>query len=301
MLKKSSAVVVLLFIFGFSATSMANEWADYYFPDALGSYWTYENQDGEILTRYAIEPEDIDGETYRAFSYAPALEDWSDYKYHIHPYFYQIGDDWVAYFTGTEIENALEAVVTDSLENEILQPLKEQLNSTVPPGVTFEISTTFEAEARDYFYLFPTPATFNEEWTAMEIQAKFVIKLDVAGDPNEIPPGGALIFTFNIDVLETGTVKLTETMETSAGTFEDCLKIEFQTEMGMTLETSPHIEGIQSMLPDYSHKALTTLWLAPNVGIVKMVNESEGNDTVKTFELTNYEIRSTESESSETD
>ena len=300
MLKVSRSVFVLLFIFGLSATLMGNEWADYYFPDAVGSYWTYEDQDGEELTRYAIEPEDIDGKTYRAFSYDPALEDWSDYKYHLHPYFYQIGHDWVVFFAGTEVETALKARVTGGLEKEVVQPLREQLNSTVPPGVTFEISTTFEAEAQDYFYLFPTPATFNEEWVAMEIQAKFIIRIDMAGDPNEIPPGGALIFTFNIDGLETGTVKVTETVETPAGTFEDCLRIEFQTETGMTLDTSPHIEGMQSMLPDNSLGTSTTLWLAPNVGIVKMVREPEDNDTIKTFELTDYEIISTESGSDET-
>lgn len=299
MLKVSRSVFVFLFIFGFSETLMGNEWADYYFPDEVGSYWTYEYQDGEELTRYAIEPEDIDGKTYRAFSYDPALEDWSDYKYHLHPYFYLIGPDWVAFFVGTEVETALEARVTGGLKKEVVQPLREELNRTVPPGVTFEISTTFEAEAQDYFYLFPTPATFNEEWVAMEIQAKFIVRIDMAGDPNEIPPGGALIFTFNIDVLETGTVKVTETVETPAGTFEDCLRIEFQTETEMTLDTSPHIEGMQSILPD-SSQVSTTLWLAPNVGIVKMTKESEDNDPVKTFELTDYEIRSTESGSDET-
>lgn len=299
MLKVSRFVFVLLFIFGFSATLIGNEWAHYYFPDAVGSYWTYEDQDGEELTRYAIESEDIEGETYRAFSYDPALEDWSDYKYHVYPYFYQVGDNWVAFFSGTEIENALKAVVTEKLEGDILQPLKEQLNNTIPPNITFEVSTTFDARAQDYFYLFPTPVTFNEEWVAMEVEAEFVIRIDLAGDPNEIPPGGALIFTFNIDVLETGTVEVTETAETPAGTFEDCLKIEFLTEMGMTLETSPPIEGMESMLPD-SSQVSTTLWLAPNVGIIKMAKESEDNNTVKTLELTDYEIISTESGSDET-
>ena len=300
MLKKSRSIFVLLFVFGFSATLMGNEWANYYFPDAVGSYWTYEDQDGEELTRYAINPEKIDGETYRAFSYDPPLETWEDYKYHLHPYFYQVGDDWVVLFTGDEIENAMKALVTKKLEEGVLQPLKEQLNQTVPPGVTFEVSTTFEAEAQDYCYLFATPVTFNEEWNSMAIQGKFVVRIDVAGDPNEIPPGGALIFTFNFDVLEIGTVKTTETVETSAGTFEDCLKIEFQSEMEMTLETTPPIEGTQSMVPDDSISS-TTLWLAPNVGIVKMVQESENSDTVKSFELTKYDIKTTESESDESD
>ena len=71
MLKSLRFMLTLLFVFSFSATLMGNEWANYYFPDALESYWHYEDQDGNELTRYAVEPVDIDGETYRAFSYAP--------------------------------------------------------------------------------------------------------------------------------------------------------------------------------------------------------------------------------------
>ena len=189
--------------------------------------------------------------------------------------------------------------MTNKLDEGVMQPLQEQLDQTAPPGVTFEISTTFEAEAQDYFYFFPTPVTYNEEWNSMAVHGKFVIRIDVAGDPNEVPPGGALIFTFNFNVSETGTVKTTETVETQAGTFEDCLKIEFHTEMGMTLETSPPIEEMQSMLPDDS-RSLTTLWLAPNVGLVKMEQESENNNITKSFELTNYEIKTTESGNGET-
>ena len=299
MLKKFRSICILLLIFGFSAALMGNEWANYYFPDTFGSYWTYQDQDGEEFTRYAIAPEEIDGETYRAFAYDPPLEDWEDYRYLIYPYYYQVSNDWVAFFNGDEVENAMKAMVTEQLEKGVLQPLKEQLNQTVPPGVTFEISTSFEAEAQDYSYIFPTPVTYNEEWNVLMMNAKFIIRIDVAGDPNEIPPGGALIFTFNFDVSETGTVKTTETVETPAGTFDDCLKIEIQAEMVPTVETSPHMEGTESMVPEMA-KALRTLWLAPNVGIVKVAHESENSDTVNTFELTSYEIKTTESGSGET-
>ena len=132
MLKKIRHAFLLLLVFGFSTTLMGNEWANYYFPDALGSYWTYETEDGDEFTRYAIEPQDLDGETYRAFSYDPPLEDWEDYKYHIHSYFYQVGDDWVAFLTGDEIENAMKALVTNKLDEGVLQPIREQLDQTAP-------------------------------------------------------------------------------------------------------------------------------------------------------------------------
>ena len=101
MLKRFRSICIFLFIFGFSATLMGNEWANYYFPDALGSYWTYQNQDGDEVTRYAIQPQKIDDDTYRAFSYDPSLEDWEDYKYHLYPFYYQVSDDWVAFFNGS--------------------------------------------------------------------------------------------------------------------------------------------------------------------------------------------------------
>ena len=250
MLKKFRSIFVLLLVSVFSTPLMANEWANYYFPDTLGSSWTYQDQDGDEFTRYAIEPQDVDGETYRAFSYEPPLEDWKDYRYHIHSYFYQIGDDWVAFSTGEEIENAMKALVTDTLNKGVMQPLREQLDNAAPLALPLRLVRPLKAEAQDYFYLFPTPITYNEEWNSMAVQGKFVIRIDVAGDPNEVPPGGALIFTFNYNVSEIGTVKTTETVETPAGTFEDSLKIEFQTEMGMTLETSPPMEELQSMLPE---------------------------------------------------
>lgn len=67
-LKNFRFILAILLLFGLSATLMGNEWANYYFPDAPNSYWVYEDQNGDELTRYAIEPEEIDGEFYRAFS-----------------------------------------------------------------------------------------------------------------------------------------------------------------------------------------------------------------------------------------
>ena len=134
MLKSLRFMLTLLFVFSFSATLMGNEWANYYFPDALESYWHYEDQDGNELTRYAVGPEDIDGETYRAFSYAPRLEDWTDYQYYVHPYFYSVGDEWVAFFVGEDVENATKAIMAQQWE-EIIAVMRQQMQNQLPPGV----------------------------------------------------------------------------------------------------------------------------------------------------------------------
>ena len=299
MLQKMRSVFVLLFIFGFSATVIGNEWANYYFPDALDSYWTYEDQDGEELTRYAIAPEEIEGETYRAFSYEPVLEDWTKYQYYFHPYFYQVSDDWVAFFVGDDIENTTRAV-TEKHWNEAMVVMKQQLNNQLPPGVTIDLNVTYELdiEARDYFYVLPTPATFNEEWEASRVDVEMDLQIDITSNVDGFPPTSQMITMF-LTLVETANVRGTETVETAAGTFEDCLIIEYK--IDASIRTEPDLPEAKTMFQDVYKGALTTLWLAPNVGIVKMLQESESTDIVKTIELTNYEIKSTESESSESD
>ena len=288
MLKSLRFMLTLLFVFSFSATLMGNEWANYYFPDAQESYWHYEDQDGNELTRYAVEPVDIDGETYRAFSYAPRLEDWKDYQYYVHPYFYSVGDEWVAFFVGEDVENATKAIVAQQWE-EITAVARQQMQDQLPPGINVDINMTYEleVEAQDYFYFLPTPATFNEEWEAMRADIKMDITISLQSDMAGLPSFNQNImkdFTF----VETGNIVDTETVETEAGTFEDCLKIEYRKiadRVDATMETSPPMEDAESPV-------LTTLWLAPNVGIVKFLRESE---VEQTLELTQFELKSTES------
>ena len=307
MLKKFRAVSIFLLIFGVSVTSMGNEWANYYFPDAVGSYWVYEDQNGDELTRYAIQPENIDGETYRAFSYDPPLENWADFEHYIHPYYYQVGDDWVAFFVGTEIENALKAATMQQME-EAMGLMRQAMQEQVPEGLnlSFDIDYDVEVESQDYFYFLPTPATFGEEWTANEVNAVLTMTIDIKGMPMEIPGGSTQTVKTYSSLIETGNVTGTETVETEAGTFEDCLVIEYRvdasTEMTMSVDV-PQQPGPQ----EQKDVMLTTLWLAPNVGIVKFEhqhNQSEENETFgleapedQSLELIRYEIPSSSSES----
>ncbi len=293
MLKPFRLMLTLLLLFSFSVTLMGNEWANYYFPDALESYWLYEDQDGNELTRYAVEPVDIDGQTYRAFSYSPRLEDWKDYQYYVHPYFYSVGDEWVAFFVGNDVENAIKAVTAQQWD-EVLAVMRQEMNNQLPPGVNVDINMTYEleVEAQDYFYFLPTPATANEEWEAMRANVKMDLNISIQSDLEGFPPLNPNI-TMYLTIVETGNVVDTETVETEAGTFEDCLKIEYRTDA--TMETSPPMEDAESLFSNEYGETLTTLWLAPNVGIVKFVQESEALDTEKTLELTQFELKSAES------
>lgn len=292
MLKYFRSIFILLFVFSLSATLLANEWANHYFPDKLGSFWVYENQDGEEITRSAVEEEEIDGETYRAFSYEPAIDDWEKYNYAVHPFLYQVGEEWIALYVGDEIEKASKSILSKKME-ESLATVRQQLGGQLPPGITMDFDYKIEPKAQDFFYLFPTPVIYNEEWVAMQLEIKVVMSIDIQGAPIDVPEEFKSISSTS-NVVETGNVIGTEDVETEAGTFKDCLKIEYRTET--TTETELPAEAEQLLPEQQTNESISTLWLAPNVGIVKFESEQEQSDEVFTLELTSYEIKSDESE-----
>ncbi|MDE0314084.1 MAG: hypothetical protein OXM61_04210 [Candidatus Poribacteria bacterium] len=284
MLKRFRNVITLLLIFGFTAGLLGDESEIVqYFPNTLGSYWVYKDQDGNELTRRAVEDEEVAEKTYHAFSYEPTVEDWAGYAYHIQPFLYQIGEEKITFSVGDEVKETIKARLTKEIETTI-----EKMKKTVPPGAdtsSFDLNYDVKVEAQDHFHLLPIPVTFNEEWDAMEINATLTLS----------EPGGGDLGTGHFTISESGNVLGTETVETPAGTFEECLKIEYRTESVLLLtppsETDPPGESV------------TTLWLAPNVGIVKFHQEDEGmflntipqlnsSPTIKTFELTKYKIES---------
>ena len=289
MLKRFCVILSLLLICGFSATLLGQEKKDAYFPHVPGSYWVYEDQDGNELTRSAVEKKEIEGEMYSSFNYKPTLEDSMDYDYHIHPNFYQVGEERVTFLVEDEAQKAVKARLTKEMGTlrTILRLMMEE----------FDLLYEIEAETEDAFYVLPTSVTSNAAWEAMRINAKITMRSDPPQDPEEI--------ILEITIVETGKVLDTEDVETPAGTFENCLKIEYQTET--KVETSPPDQTIN--LPGES---VTTLWVAPNVGIVKFHQKTEDivlktlpppphplfkvSTTVKTLELKRYEVKSTDSE-----
>ena len=288
-LKRFRTFFTLLLVFGLSAVLMsdASETIQY-LPNALESYWVYEDQDGNELTRRVIDGKEIDGETYHAFNYEPALEDWTDYDYHIHPNFYQIGEEKVTFLVGDAAQKAVKARLTKEME--ILRTI------LLVNMMEFDILYDIEAEVKDSFYVVPTPVTFNKAWEAMQITAKIAMRSDPPQDPGEI--------ILEITIVETGKALGTEDVQTPAGTFENCLKIEYQTET--EVETFPLDQADQ--VPNPPGESITTLWVAPNVGIVKFHQKREdtvlktiplpglkASTTVKTLELKRYEVKSADS------
>ena len=277
----------LLLIFSVTATA-ANEQSNDYFPHTTGSFWVYEDQDGNKLTRRAVETKMIENETYHAFSYEPTLEEWTDYEHYVHPNFYQIRKDGIAFFVGDEVEKAFEARLRKEMETDS----KKQQGISTSPGVSADFSYEIAVEAKDDFYLLPTPIVFDKAWRATQISGSITLKLKMQSPDFQIP-GGDQINTIPIDLVEKGKVVKTETVKTPAGTFEDCLKIEYWMDADDEAKVGEKAGEAQSASPDEAGIELTTLWLAPNVGIVKFIRVSADSKVKKSLELTQYEIKPT--------
>ena len=284
MLKRFRVVLRLLLIFGFSATLLAQDGKDTYFPHTPGSYWIYVDQDGNELTRRAVKKKEIEGEMYHAFNYEPAVEEWTGYDYHIHPHLYELGEERVTFLIGEEAEKAIKARFTKEMETFI--KIGKQMN----PDIIILYQVKVEVQAP--FYVLPTSVTFNEKWEATQIKTKITI--------TPLPQDAGETIRVELTIVETGKVLGTENVETSAGTFEDCLKIEYRTATGVTI-VPPQDENPPG-------ETVTTLWVAPNIGIVKFHQKTEDiflkvvplpepkdSTRVKTLELKRYEVKSADS------
>jgi len=250
------------------------------------------DEDKNELTRHAVEEEEIAGETYYAFSYEPELEELFYFSRYIHPTLYQVNEKGITFVFEDEIEKALKARL--SKEMELLRGVLE-LDDPDAANFTFKI----DAKAQDHFYLLPTPVTPNEEWDVNQIKTTLAIQVE-----EEIED-----LSIDYTIIETGIVLGTETVKTPAGTFKDCLKVEYRTET--TAEEDSLFSPEETNPPG---ETVTTVWFASNVGIVKlhqelghifleMIPDDADLPLVippnkeRTLELKRYEIKSDKSES----
>lgn len=289
MLKKVCAVLIFLFVCSFSATLLGNETAIKYFPSTLGSFWVYEDQDGNELTRKVVQGEEIAAEVYHAFEYEPAFEEnWEKYEYYVHPTLFKVEDTGIKFLIGDEVKKAYQK----RLEKELKDSMQQ---AEGPPGFTPNYDVKVEVDLQENFFLLPTPFTLNEEWDSMRLKPTVKITMSFANSDVDVELAGiSQQSTIYFTIMETGIVSGKETVETPAGTFKDCLKVEYRTETVM-----PSFAGEGG---PKAGESVSTLWLAPDVGIVKFYqeaekptlsdfNNSETTTQVKTLELKKYEIK----------
>ena len=301
MLKKVSVSLIFLLLLSFSATLLGNESVQKYFPGTLDSFWVYEDQDGNELTRHAVEDEEIAGKTFSAFNYEPELEDWANYSCFIRPGLYTVNDEGIKLVVDEVVENAVKARLKKEMDI-----FAELLKGQAPPGVEipdFNIGVEVEAQGQEDLLLLPENVVVDEEWDVNQVEVNAKMIMEGAGVPEHEQLG------MDFTIIETGIVLGTETVETTAGTFEDCLKVEYRTETTAVLTPPPPPDEVAP-----PGETVTTVWFAPNVGIVQLHQKSgymfldmipDDVDlpialpppTERTLELKRYEIKKIESES----
>ena len=274
--------LLLILSFGFSTTLMGYETVKRYYPAAPGSYWVYKDQDGKELTRYASVDKQQERNTYHTFQYAPEINDPGFYLYQIHPYLYKVDENGIAYLVGRKGEAAVRRINTKILDL-FVPNLRKVLSEKFPKSV-FNFSYTVDANMSNTFQLLPASIRRDKEWEAMKTKITITFTTE---ERKEREKPEETVFTNHITFEEIGTVKGTEKVKTPAGTFKDCLKIVFENKEVSSRSSKNEMGGFE-----LSHgKSLTTIWLAPDVGIVKWEYDSEDTDSISVFELTKYEIK----------
>ncbi|MDE0484470.1 MAG: hypothetical protein OXI67_17970 [Candidatus Poribacteria bacterium] len=292
MLRKFSVTFILLLVFSFSVTLLGIESAQVYFPGTLESFWVYEDQDGNEFTRVAIEGEEIAGKTYPAFSYEPELEDWAEYSPFIRPGLYNVSDAGITLVAKDEIGKALQARLKK--ETDILIDIMKR---EAPPDAGIDVD--IEVKGHDHSFLLPNTITINEEWDVNQFEVDVKMRFRGGGAPEDLQS------VINFTITETGIIFGAETVETPAGKFEDCLKVEYRTETTAAMTPAPPPDEVES-----PGETVTTVWYAPNIGIVKfhqetnyifleMIPDDEGlpvppGPKIVTYELKRYEIKPAE-------
>lgn len=286
--------LIIFFVVLCTTSVVGDKKAVNYFPSTIDSYWVYEDQDGNEIKRTVIEGEEIAGEIYHAFSYQPEVEKVEDFEYHIHPSLFTIDEQGIKFLMSDNMAKSYQK----RLKSELQASMDEEARN-IPAEVDIrpEYETDVEVDAQDYFQMLPNSLQENEEWESIRIKPTVNIKIDFLKNNQEVDPelaGQAAYSSMYFTIIETGKVMGTETVETPSGSFDGCLKIEYRTN---TVLPSARMMGMPT-----AGESVTTLWFAPNVGIVKYRKQAElpllrnhGNDDtttqVKTLELKKYEIR----------
>ncbi len=294
MTKKIFASFALMVFFTLCAPLVRSEEVVNYFPSTIDSYWIYEDQDGNEIKRTVIEGEEIADEIYHAFSYQPEVEKVEDFEYHIHPALFTIDAHGIKFLMSDKVAKSYQKRIKNELQASIDEEARE---IPAEADMRLEFETEVQLDVQDYFLMLPNSVKENDEWESIRIKPKVNVRVDYLSNNHEVDPelaGQAVYSSMYFTIIETGKVLGTETVETPSGSFDECLKIEYR--------TKTVLPSIQMMGAPSAGESVTTLWFAPNVGIVKYRKQAElpmlrnfGNDDtttqVKTLELKKYKIK----------
>lgn len=232
--------IFILFGCGSDETPAPIEQMPNYFPDAVGSRWTYRNPDRSEWTREIINGTDTDSVGYKVFTYTPPVAETA--LNHLKPDAFHVTDSRVFFFIGEKIDRYV--------QNEIPILVQDEFEG-------LELDITVEPTAHPEFVFFQSPLTANFQWDAFRTNVNGSIVLQ-----NLV----LLQFPFEVHVSVKGEVVAIDSLGTPAGSFKETYQIEYQTEITQVLFSEA--ETTQQ------HQ---TVWFVPHVGIVKI--EDEGGIT----------------------
>lgn len=219
-----------------------------YFPNAIGDRWVYRHSDGSQWTREVARERVFQGRVYRVFEYIPPIED-PEFDYLRVPS-YRITRNRVLFFVGEEINRYFETELRADLE-----AIFAEDNTKIQVNAVSEHELVF----------FRIPPTGNLRWDVLDLKIKGnIIFVDFA---QRAP--------FEIHFLIKGAIVGGGAIQTPAGTFETTSKIEYNSE----------ITTIVGGEEETTTKETDTIWLAPDVGIVKTQNDRG------TTELIEYDLQ----------
>lgn len=238
-----------------------------YFPVSLGSYWVYEDQDGNELTRRAIEDKVIPEKRLKAYNYKPEKVDWEVYDVYADSKLYDETDDGIVLHVGDAAAKAVQARLNK--EFDIIEKISKRMHNERNDN-NIDITHELDVKATEIFDFLPKEYTSNKEWEVAKIKANINVKYIITNLDNK--PNSQRIFSqlYMMTINEKGKLIGTESVDTPVGRFENCIKVEFQSEV--TIDASDEWQAEHLGKPG---ETVTTIWFAPQVGIVKFHKKSE--------------------------
>ncbi|MDE0300091.1 MAG: hypothetical protein OXN17_15765 [Candidatus Poribacteria bacterium] len=241
-----------------------------YFPMNVGSRWVYRDSDGSEWVRVVKEAKEIGLYLFHVFNYHPPLDD-VQFEFLKTPA-YAIAPNRLLLLVENEIDDAIRSSI-------------EQVDGFYLDFYKTKIVSDGELT------VFRLPLSAGLRWDALNVSLR-------GGEGV-----GEFSHTFEADWEVTAMAGFRESVETPAGTFENCLKVEYETKESIEFEWGPDERGrdfwedvwrdrekpLREELSDVFSNVIPnlnmeTVWLAPGVGPVKMESDE------KTSELIEYHL-----------
>jgi len=171
-----------------------------YFPNTIGSRWVYRNPKGFEWAREVTETTEIGPHLYHVFDYDPPIDDARFDFLKTPPY--RITRNRVLFFVGDEIDRAYKKNLSD-----FLRARYQEFGN---------IKINVNAVSQEELVFFRIPPDRGIHWEVIDLKATGNVIFRDQGN---------FVLPFELNWVNTGIVTRLESVETPAGTFDDCFKI----------------------------------------------------------------------------